>query len=119
MAEDKKVAQVTLTDEEMVSTPRMGRRATLGLIGAGVVGAAVGAAVGLRPQQANAQAGNDSDSGANADSPGHGRTGYSDRDDGPNQDRPGHGVCPLRGTSDSDSGSGEDAPGHGRGPCHQ
>ncbi len=114
---DKKV---TLTDDEMVSSEGMGRRTALGMIGAGVVGAAVGAAVGLRPETAQAQSGpNDSDSGPGEDAPGRGVTGASDRDSGPNEDRPNHGVCARRGVTDSDSGNGADGASHGRGPCHQ
>ena len=116
---DKNEKKTTLTDEEIVTEKSIGRRSTLRIIGASVVGAAVAAAVGLRGSTAEAQQGpSDSDSGPGEDAPGRGRTGFSDRDSGPNEDRPGHGVCALRGTSDSDSGPGEDPPGHGRGPCH-
>ena len=110
----------TLTDEEIVTEKTIGRRSTLGIIGASVVGVAVAAAVGLRGSPAQAQQGpSDSDSGPGEDAPGRGRTGASDRDSGPNEDHPNHGVCALRGTSDQDSGPGEDPPAHGRGPCHQ
>jgi hypothetical protein len=110
----------TLLDSEIVTDDRMGRRSSLRMIGAGFLGAAVAAAVGLRPGSAEAQSGpSDSDSGPGEDPPGRGRTGASDRDAGPNEDRPGHGVCAMRGQSDSDSGPGEDPAGHGRGPCHQ
>jgi hypothetical protein len=115
----EKKDQKTLLDSEIVTDERIGRRSSLRMIGAGFLGAAVAAAVGIRPDTAQAQTGpSDADSGPNEDPPGRGRTGYTDRDSGPNEDRPGHGVCALRGVSDSDSGPGEDPGGHGRGPCH-
>lgn len=116
---DNEKKPTTLTDEEMVTEAHLGRRSALGLIGAGVVSAAVGAAVTAKPSTANAQSVSDSDSGPNADAPGHGRTGQTDRDSGPNADGPGRGVCRLRHFTDSDSGGGADGARQGRGPCHQ
>ena len=119
MSDNNEKKPTTLTDDEMVTEAHVGRRSALGLIGAGVVGAAVAAAVTAKPSTAHAQGPNDSDSGPNADAPGHGRTGATDRDSGPHADGPGRGVCRLRNHTDSDSGPGADGAGRGRGPCHQ
>ncbi|MEZ4389983.1 MAG: hypothetical protein R3A48_02715 [Polyangiales bacterium] len=114
-----KTEKKTLSDDEMVTEAHMGRRSALGLIGAGVVGAAVAGAITAKPSQAHAQGPSDSDSGANADRPGHGRTGATDRDSGANADGPGRGVCRLRRHTDSDTGNNADGVNRGRGPCHQ
>lgn len=107
----------TLSDDDIVSSSNVSRRSTLRMLGAGVLGAAVTAAIGLRPSTAQAQGVSDSDSGPSGDSPGHGRSGCSDSDNGPNEDRPAHGrSCsqPRRPCSDSDSGPNADGAGHGR-----
>lgn len=109
----------TLSDDEMVTEAHLGRRSALGLIGAGFVGAAVAGAITTRSSEAHAQGPSDSDSGPNADRPGHGRTGATDRDSGANADGPGRGVCRLRRHTDSDSGGNADGVNRGRGPCHR
>ena len=119
MSDKNEKKPTTLTDDEMVTEAHVGRRSALGLIGAGIVGAAVAGTITAKPSTANAQSVADSDSGPNADRPGHGRTGATDRDSGPNSDGPGRGVCRLRHHTDSDSGAGADGAGQGRGPCHQ
>lgn len=106
----------SLDSEEIVTSHHIGRRAAFGVVGGGILGAA---AVAALPHQGKAQEGlaSDSDSGANADAAGRGRTGHTDRDSGGGSDRAGHGVCAERGHSDSDSGGGADPAGSGRGPC--
>jgi hypothetical protein len=85
-----------------------------------VVGGAVagGGALVVLNGSAGAMQASDSDSGQNADQPGHGYTGVTDNDTGNNSDRPNHGrSAPRRvqGCSDNDSGSNADAAGNGRG----
>jgi hypothetical protein len=109
----------TLNDNDIVTEAHMGRRSALGLIGAGVAGLAVAGAITTHATEAHAQGPSDSDSGANADRPGHGRTGATDRDSGANADGPNRGVCRLRRHTDSDAGAGADGAQRGRGPCHQ
>lgn len=115
MSESKKKA--TLVEDEIQTERPVGRRSALGILGVGVVGAVAATGLLAGAQRAEAQV-TDSDTGGNADSAGHGRTGQTDRDSGPDGDRAGHGVCAQRGHTDSDSGSGADSGGHGRGPCH-
>ena len=62
----------TLTDGDIVSTSRVGRRAAVAKLGAAVVGVAA-VAVSLQPGTASAVT--DSDSGPNADRAGNGRGG--------------------------------------------
>ncbi len=112
MSEKKK----SLEENEITTERVMGRRSTLGAIGATVLGAAaltLGAAAG-QPKRAHAQS--DTDSGPGADPAGRGRTGCSDSDGGGNADRGGHGRH-CGGYTDSDSGSCADPGGRGRGPA--
>lgn len=115
MSEDPKNTKKTLENEEIVSERKLGRRSTLGIIGASVAGAAaVSMGAALLPGSAEAQS--DSDSGRYADAAGRGRTGATDSDSGPNADRAGHGRGNGRsGVTDSDSGPNADAAGNGRG----
>lgn len=106
MSNDKKTEK-TLSAEDIVSTQAISRRGAIGIIGAGVVGAAAVAA-GLT---STAKAQTDSDTGPGADRGNHGRTGHTDSDTGPGADRGGRGGT---GSSDSDSGPGADRAGHGR-----
>ncbi len=105
MSDEKK----TLENDEITSERMLGRRSTLGLIGASVVGAAA-LTVGGSLAASRASAQTDSDSGPNADPAGGGRTGATDSDRGPNADRGGHGHV-----TDSDSGPNADRGGAGRG----
>ncbi|MFO0692830.1 MAG: hypothetical protein U0230_04690 [Polyangiales bacterium] len=107
---DEKKTPKSLTETDIVTTERVGRRGALGILGATVVGAAV-TAVGLGAP-GRAKAATDSDSGPNADAAGRGSSGRSDSDSGPNADRAGHGRGGS-GASDSDSGPNADAAGHG------
>lgn len=115
MSEDPKSKKKSLENEEIVSERKLGRRSTLGIIGASVAGAAavtMGAA--LLPRSAEAQS--DSDTGRYADPAGRGRTGVTDSDGGPNADRAGHGRGSGRsGITDSDTGPNADPAGNGRG----
>lgn len=106
----------TLSEDEIATDRRVGRRGALSILGAGVVGGAVAATGLVNAQTAHAKA-SDSDSGANADPAGRGRTGHTDRDSGSQADRAGRGVCAERGTTDSDTGGSADPAGRGRGPC--
>ena len=117
MTEEKK----TLEDSDIETERSLGRRSTLGLIGASV--AAMAGALGLEPAIAEAQC-SDSDSGPNADPGGQGRScggggGCTDSDAGPNADGAGRGrncgggVRP-RGCTDRDSGRNADPAGGGR-----
>lgn len=105
----------TLVDEEIVTQDAsMGRRSSLRMIGAGFLGAAVAAAVGIRPETAQAQGVTDSDSGPCADRAGAGR-GASDSDSGRCEDPGGHGRgARCNGQTDSDGGPCADGAGHGR-----
>ena len=108
MGEDDRPARSRrrLSDDEITSVPRVGRRTVLALSG----GAAFAAVVAAEPVSAQTS---DSDSGPKADPAGRGRrqrTGQSDSDSGPNGDRPGYGR-PRTGASDSDP---NDAAGRGR-----
>jgi hypothetical protein len=94
MSEKKK----TLENDEIITERVIGRRSTLGAIGATVLGAAALTAVGASVGRSSAKAQSDSDPN---DAAGHGRTGRTDSDSGPNADRAGH-------------GSGHDGGGHGR-----
>lgn len=113
---DKKKKSLDLDDIQ--TERRIGRRGMLGVVGSGVLmGAAATAVGGSRAAAQESELASDSDSGANADPAGRGRTGHTDRDSGGGSDRAGHGVCAERGHSDSDSGGGADPAGRGRGPC--
>ena len=112
----------------MKPSRRLSRRSFLGRVAGGaIVGGAALTVLGTSPAQAQVTdqdptdgAGHgrgaltDSDSGARADQPGHGRgprrTSCSDRDSG---DSAGHAA---RGPTDGDSGSNADAAHCGRGP---
>src|SRR5206468_6114706 len=73
----------------MKVTRKLSRRSFLGRVAGGAI--AGGAALTVLGGRAEAIQVSDSDSGPNADQPGHGRTGVTDSDSGPNSDRPGHG----------------------------
>ena len=93
----------TLHEDEIVTQPSVGRRSALASIGFGALGAigALAAAVGLKPETAEAQGCTDNDGGPYGDQPGYGRRcGYVV------QDRP---AC-----TDNDSGAYADAAGRGR-----
>lgn len=121
MSEDPKQpesAKKTLDADDILTERQIGRRSTLGAIGATLVGAAAitsGLAAGA-PESAEAQT--DSDTGRYADRAGQGRTGVTDSDSG---DRAGHGrgrrrppPRPPRSCTDSDSGQFADPGGQGR-----
>ena len=97
----------TLTDDEIVSRPSVGRRTLLAGLGAG----AATMAAGIRP----ASAVTDSDGGPCADpgGRGRGRTGVTDSDGGRYADPGGNGR--FTGRTDSDGGSCADPVGQGRG----
>jgi len=82
MSEKKK----TLENEEIITARVIGRRSTLGAIGATIIGAAALTAVGASAGRSHAKAQSDSDPN---DAAGHGRR--TDSDSGPNADRAGHG----------------------------
>jgi hypothetical protein len=97
---------------KMNVTRKLTRRSFLGRVAGGaIVG---GAALTVLGGRAEAIQTTDSDSGPNADSPGHGSTGVSDRDSGPNADRAGHGRGGRSGLTDSDTGRYADPSGNGR-----
>ena len=97
---------------KMKVTRKLTRRSFLGRVAGGaIVG---GAALTVLGGRAEAMQVSDSDSGPNADAPGHGSTGVSDRDSGPNADRAGHGRGGRSGLTDSDTGRYADPSGNGR-----
>jgi hypothetical protein len=108
----------SLREDEIVTERNMGRRSLLGIVGGGLL---LGTAATVVGNEAKAQKpeelASDSDSGANADPAGRGRTGHTDRDSGGSSDQAGRGVCAERGHTDSDTGGSADAAGRGRGPC--
>ncbi len=108
MSDDKKKS---LENDEILTERKLGRRSTLGVIGAGVLGAAALTTLGAANAPSRAKAQTDSDSGPNADAAGRGSTGHTDSDSGPNADRGGHGH---RQCSDSDAGPNSDPAGRGR-----
>lgn len=94
--DDKKIARATiasLTDSEIKTTGKMGRRSALAAVGAAALGA-VAAVSGSRPAAAQMT---DADSGSWTDQAGRGRgsggsyTGLSDYDDGNWTDQAGYG----------------------------
>jgi hypothetical protein len=97
----------SLSDSEIVTESRVSRRGAIGIIGASLAGVAIAAVVSA-PTSAKAQT--DTDSGANADRAGGGRTGGTDSDTGANADRGGHGST---GRTDSDTGANADRAGRG------
>ncbi len=113
----------SLSDGDIVTGRRFGRRSLLATAGVGLVG---GAALlgGARPALAGPT---DSDTGANADPAGSGR-GYvrgrpstqTDSDEGPDADPAGNGRGGAgqrrNAVTDSDSGANADPAGSGRGP---
>lgn len=102
----------TLTDDA-IETRRGPNRRTLIL---GAVGGV--AALSVSGGRAQAQGATDSDSGANADPPGRGYSGWTDNDDGSYRDNAGHGRGRggnYSGWTDADNGSVYDQPNHGRG----
>lgn len=117
----------TLTDTDITTQRKVGRRSLLGMAGGAVLGA-VALATGARPGMA--QGYTDADQGQYSDGPGRGRgpaprnsTGLTDGDQGNNADRPGFGRGAPRGgggggsgVSDNDQGPNADGPGRGRGP---
>ena len=111
----------SLREDEIVTEHNMGRRSVLGIVGGGLLlGTAATVAGTASPAGAQNEPeprASDSDSGANADPAGRGRTGHTDRDSGGSSDAAGRGVCRERGHTDSDSGGSADAAGRGRGPC--
>ncbi len=106
-------APKSLTDDDVVTRRKMGRRSLLGLAGAGAIGAAALVATGGKAQ---AQV-TDSDGGAFADPAGNGRggvrTGLTDSDGGRWADPPGGGRRGS-GLTDSDRGPITDPAGNGR-----
>ncbi len=119
---DRDAEKKALTDDDIVTGRKLGRRSLLGLVGAGLAGATalIG---GARP----AHAVTDSDSGRCADPGGRGRgpriRGVTDSDGGPCADpagwgrrgRSGGGGGGRGGPTDSDSGRFADPAGQGRG----
>jgi hypothetical protein len=99
----------TLSDDQIKTRPKLGRRSLLGAA-AGLAGAA---ALGT-PRSADAQV-TDSDGGQCADPAGRGRgaTGVTDNDGGQYADPVGNGR--FSGLTDSDGGSCADPAGQGRG----
>lgn len=132
----KKPEAGTLTDDDIVKSPDVGRRSMVGMIGVGAAAGALALATGCRRGyvrvQTVATGYTDSDGGACADPAGQGRgnTGVTDADGHPCYDPVGRGrgaaaqvvvqqpqprviVQPARtGITDSDP---SDAPGNGRG----
>ena len=123
----------TLSDDKIVTIPRVRRRRLLSLVGGALVGAAA-VATGFVPSRSHALTDNDSgrsadpvrggrgsgitdnDSGRYADSVGGGRgTGVTDNDSGRNSDLAGAGRGRFTGLTDVDSGRYADAGGGGRG----
>lgn len=98
----------------MKTNRKLSRRSFIGRVVGGAV--AGGGALVVLSGSAEAFQVTDSDSGANSDPAGRGRTGVTDSDSGPNSDRPGHGRSrSARPCTDSDSGPNSDQPGRGRG----
>ncbi len=115
MSEENGNPKKTLNIEEIATERQLGRRSTLGIIGASLAGAAA-ATMGAALLPRSAQAQSDSDTGRYADPAGRGRSGVTDSDSGPNADRAGHGRGQrTTGVTDSDSGPNADAAGNGRG----
>lgn len=104
----------TLTDDAIVTTPKMKRRGLLALVSHGMVGAAA-MATGLLSTPS--QALTDGDTGRNFDQTGQGRgSGVTDSDTGRNADPVSGGGTGL---TDSDTGRSADTPGNGRRPHRQ
>ena len=98
----------------MKTERKLSRRSFMGRVVGGAV--AGGGALVILSGSAEALQVSDSDSGANSDPAGRGRTGVTDSDSGPNSDRPNHGRSrSARPCTDSDSGPNADQAGRGRG----
>ena len=125
----------TLSDDKIVTSPKVRRRGLLSMVGGALVGAAA-VATGFVPSRSHALTDNDSgrnsdpagagrgrytgrtdgDSGRFADSVGGGRgAGVTDNDGGRYADHAGSGRSRYTGVTDTDGGRNADAGGGGRG----